>query len=155
MATTEWLASHAYHLGVDDARWFIPLLVTLDETDVGMAPYKPWPEAHCIWEDVRHIQFWLKEGMLRMEGEREDTETDFPPPPAQPDEKAWDACRASMRASLAKLLDQIRAIREDQINTPAVDLEATRGEVIAGLLAHLAYHLGQIRLLRGLYLHGY
>ena len=89
-----------------------------------------------------------------MEGEPEDTETDFPSPPAQPDEKAWDACRASIRTTLAKLLDQIRAIREDQIDTPCVAIEATRGELIAGLLAHLAYHLGQIRLLRGLYIHG-
>ena len=153
MSTKEWIESHAYHVAVGDARWFIPLLATLDETDIAMALYKPWPETHCIWENLLHIQFWLKEGLLRMEGEREDTETDFPPPPAQSDEKAWDACRASVRTSLAKLLDEIRAIREDQIDSPCVDIGATRGELVVGLVAHLAYHLGQIRLLRGLYLH--
>ena len=153
MSTKEWLESHAYHVAVGDARWFIPLLATLDETDLAMALYKPWPETHCIWENLLHIQFWLKEGLLRMEGEREDTESDFPSPPAQSDEKAWDACRASVRTALAKLLDEIRAIREDQIDMPCVDIAATRGELIVGLLAHLAYHLGQIRLLRGLYLH--
>ena len=153
MSTKEWLASHAYHVGVADARWFIPLLATLDEIHVGMALYKPWPETHCIWENLLHIQFWLKEGMLRMEGEREDAESDFPPPPAQPDEKIWDAFRSSVRASLEKLLDQIRET-PDEIDMPCVGLEVARGELIAGLLAHLAYHLGQIRLLRGLYLHG-
>ena len=52
MSTKEWLVSHAYHVAVGDARWFIPLLATLDETDLAMALYKPWPETHCIWENI-------------------------------------------------------------------------------------------------------
>lgn len=153
MSTREWLESHAYHVGVADARWFIPLLTTLDKIEIGMARFKPWPEAHNIWEHLLHIQFWLKEGMLRMDGEREDPEADFPSPPDEPSEEMWDEFRGSVRGSLETLLDQIRAIPDDQIDAPCVGLEIARGELVAGLLAHLAYHLGQIRLLRGLYLH--
>ena len=77
MSAGKWLASHAYHVGVAEARWFIPLLTTLDKIEISTALFKPWPEAHNIWEHLLHIQFWLKEGMLRMEGQREDAEAEL------------------------------------------------------------------------------
>lgn len=148
MHTGGWLASLTYRLGVSEPTWFVPLLETLDDIAAPTALCRPWPECHCIWELVGHVEFYLRRAMQQLDGIQNDAPTDFPPLPDPPDAAAWDRARASMREAIAALIDQLQSgMNDTRFNAPYMEGGIPRAELIAGVLAHLAYHTGQIRLL--------
>ncbi len=121
---------------------------------VAEALWRPGPERHCVWELVLHTAYWkyatrrLLTGGAR--GAFPRPGSDWPRLPEQRDAAAW-------RADVALLVAQHRRLREAVAAFPAARLaRRPRGrkwtfvEQIAGVVAHDAYHAGQIQLLKKL-----
>ena len=109
------------------------------------ALWTPAPNAHCIWQLIRHVIFWrdvtlsyLRDGDGRPSEER--LESEHFGCPRGPDGAAWAALQAELRAS------------HDALYEVLAD-ESQSDERLRHHLAHDSYHLGQIMYLRRL--HGF
>jgi uncharacterized damage-inducible protein DinB len=120
------------------------------------ARWVPAPGRHSIWSLALHIAYWKYAVRRRLEG---GTGTRFPRSPANwpalpnvPDERAWRADRALLALEDERLLAALRAFDPARLHRrPAGGGRWTCGEMIFGVLAHDAYHTGQIQLLKRLW----
>ncbi|MBI3997523.1 MAG: DinB family protein [Armatimonadetes bacterium] len=127
------LAKMLKDVGVDEARW------------------KPAPDAHSIWEEVNHIAHWSRFVLDRLEGRGQPTKQAWPP--GVGGAEGWrravgDVTRlhASLARSLGRLSDEALAAK----------YRSTRyqmAQLVLGCVAHIAYHVGQIAVLKRLYRH--
>jgi hypothetical protein len=122
--------------------------------DVEAACRRPGPGRHNVWEIVVHAAYWKYAVRRRLLGEKRGS---FPlkgsnwfPRPVTATEAAW-------RADLGLLDAMHRAMREAVAGLSPSGLAAvpagstlSRGELIAGIAAHDAYHAGQIQLVKRL-----
>jgi hypothetical protein len=123
------------------------------------AAARPLTGRHSIWELVLHATAWTREVERRVGGAApaaEPTEGDWPsaPPPARATQAAWleavkhlEDAHQSLMATVTKAGDQ----RWDEIvgaqRDPAAGTGYSYGVMVVGLVAHHAYHSGQIALL--------
>jgi hypothetical protein len=110
--------------------------------DAASAAARPIAGAHTAWEIALHATAWTREVARRLRpgavaGEPE--AGDWPPTPAgaAADEAAW----AHARGDADRALDECLA-------DAALGTRHSYGDMLAGLAAHLAYHAGQLVLLR-------
>jgi hypothetical protein len=123
--------------------------------DVRAAAWRPGPGRHNIWEIVVHAAYWKYAVRRRLLGEKRGS---FPLKGSNWFRRPDAATEAAWRAELALLHAMHRAMREAVAglrpsSLPAVPAGSTlsRGELIAGIAAHDAYHAGQIQLLKRLH----
>lgn len=105
------------------------------------AAWKPSPDRHSIWQIVSHVVFWREVSQRTLAGQPKPDEAEiarrnYPDPPAVNDD-AWNATRAS----LEKTQRDIAAVLADTAIDPSRLLY---------VLAHDAYHMGQISYVRSL-----
>jgi uncharacterized damage-inducible protein DinB len=111
------------------------------------AAARPIPNAHSIWEIVLHLTAWL-----RIARERLSAST---PRDASPEEN-WPPAAGSWPAALDALEREQRALERailacpaDRLHQPAPATEPqTFYALFHGTVQHLAYHAGQIALLK-------
>ena len=132
------------------------VLSILDGVDAAAAAAKPVAGAHSIWELVLHITAWTREVARRLRGKSASppAEGDWPPVPAT-DSKAWSAAVADLRdahADLARAVAETddaflgRQVGGDQVDSFGKPITLHR--TVIGALQHIAYHAGQISLLK-------
>lgn len=145
------------HRAFDGQPWHGPsILELLRPVSPADAEARPIADAHTIGEITAHLTAWTNEVTRRLEGlpPGDPPEGDWPPSLA-----ATPAGWASMTLSLAKAIAQLEAVivgfpagRWDvPINDPRRPSGAdavTFAQMVHGLAQHLAYHGGQIALLR-------
>jgi uncharacterized damage-inducible protein DinB len=119
------------------------------------AAARPIGAAHSIWEIVLHVTAWADIARLRLAGEALDdppAERDWPPPPLAPErgeaEKAWAEAIERLAASHRELAAAVLPLTDEQLDTRMPGLRYPNEIMIAGVIAHGAYHGGQIALLR-------
>ncbi len=126
----------------------------LDGWTAGDAAARPVAGAHSAWEIVLHVTAWVATGARRL-----DTRTyvvpphDWPALPSPADAAAWDATLRALDSAQHDLAARVGALAADDLDAPiagapADALGTTVGELVSGLTQHLAYHGGQIALLR-------
>ncbi len=148
--------------GVFDGRgWQGPTLAgCLRGVTVQVALWRPGPGRKCIWEQVLHAAYWKYAvvGLLDWKaGERlgfERSPSNWPALSEAHDEKAWMrdvAYLKRMHAALIEVASQIGPGQIDSIPESRPGKNArkwTRGQYLAGIAAHDAYHCGQVQLLK-------
>jgi uncharacterized damage-inducible protein DinB len=114
---------------------------------------------HSIWELALHIAYW-KYAVRRhvdpiTQASFPRAPSNWPAPPDRPDARSWAADRLLLKAEHEALAEALRRFPEGRLNRqPPAIRKWSYGDLIAGILAHDAYHTGQIQLLKRLWKRG-
>lgn len=115
------------------------------------------PGVHTIFEISHHLAAWVGEVERRLRGAEpsDPQDGDFPGADAAVDESMWTSVRARLDARHYALIEAILAFQDSRLGERVgVELNAQLGtggsyrDMLRGLIAHDAYHAGQIVLIR-------
>lgn len=130
--------------------WHGPALMEiLDDVDARTASARPINKAHCIWELVIHLAGWEQVVSRRLQGQAA-TLTD-----AQnfghldsTTEQSWQSSLAILQQNHAELIKLVAAIPESRLaeRVPGKDYDVRC--MLYGAVQHVAYHAGQIAVLK-------
>jgi uncharacterized damage-inducible protein DinB len=120
------------------------ILAGIDEES---AARRPIPNAHTIWELVLHITAWIRIGRERLSATQIRDHTD---------EENWPRMSGSWQDALAMLDREERELESAILSFPAERLDepapATDPQtfyiLLHGVVQHIAYHAGQIAILK-------
>ncbi len=121
--------------------WVAPWLKAIDGLTAEQAAWVPTDGKHSIWQYVNHVMYWrvytldLIAGVKSLNDDPKEDENFAAP--AIVDEASWEATKEALHHSHERMLI-------------AIDDESVPNERLRYHLAHDAYHLGQIMVLRGL-----
>jgi len=122
----------------------------LDGVDASLAARVLPGTSNSIWSLVNHIAFWRNTACLRLGGlGRYRSKPDFEPV-TEYSEEAWKSSRQNLRDSYRKLRTVISEFPPEKLDEPSLKENQSHYKLIHGVLQHDAYHLGQIRLLKGM-----
>lgn len=124
----------------------------LEDLSAAEAAARPVPGAHSIWELVLHMTAWHGEVRRRLHGGTPDIpeEGDFPEV-REVTEAVWQRDLERLDASIDQILDTLSGLAEQDLDRPGGSISdpgITHRAMVNGLVQHLAYHSGQIALLR-------
>jgi hypothetical protein len=113
------------------------------------AAARPIPNAHSIWELVRHIIGWENVFRLRLEGQplSAPPEGDFPPIEGTSQE-AWVETLCRLDDSHAQLINMVAGLSGSTLKEKVAGKDYTTRFLISGIVCHHVYHAGQIALLK-------
>ena len=131
--------------------WLGPsLLANLWGVDAQTAAARPIPDAHSIWELVLHLTTWLNVPRLRL-----DLKRPIRPAPGENWPPVWDTGETAWREDRERLRQAYRDFRallarldESRLEERAPGKAYPVYVLLHGIVQHLAYHSGQIALLR-------
>jgi hypothetical protein len=120
------------------------------------ARWVPAPGRHGIWSLTLHLAYWTYAVRRRLEpvpGSRfTRSPANWPTLPSPADERAWRADRALLAEEQQRFLAAARRFDPARLGRrPPGGRRWTYGELIIGVLAHEAYHAGQVQLLKRLW----
>jgi uncharacterized damage-inducible protein DinB len=122
------------------------------------AMVRPAPAIHSIAEIVAHMTVWVAEVTRRVSGHpaADPIEGDWPLPRAI-DQAGWAAMHLELANAMAKLTEAVAGFPESRwddlvgdTRDPALGTGVSFAQTVSGVVQHLAYHGGQIALLRKL-----
>lgn len=133
--------------------WLCPFTEAVAGLTAAEAAWSPGLGVHSIWELVEHISFEHKCIIRRLQGDEVDPaalghEYGWPPPGAPDDEVGWQAACAQAVERNEELAALVRGLSDQQVASASPSGKDPLW--LHGLLAHSAYHVGQIVLLRRL-----
>ena len=125
------------------------------DVDVETAKFRPKHTSHSIWQIILHAAYWRREvahvlssGAINRFPRGPEN---WPSLPATLDAATWDADRQLLCDAEQAFLDALSAFNIDQwSDTPPTGGEWSLGQLALGLVAHDAYHIGQVALLKKL-----
>lgn len=128
--------------------WHGPALKELLEgVTQQQAAARPLPNAHSIWELVLHITTWIRVARERLRATHNIDPTpdeDWPAPSG-----AWGDALAALESECSDFEGAIRFFALDRLGQPAPCTEPQTFYILMhGAIQHIAYHAGQIALLR-------
>lgn len=135
----------------DGEPWHGPALMEiLDGMDAATAVARPIHAGHNIWELVLHITTWervIAERITKQKAVEPTDEENFPRV-IQPTDANWRETLANLRSAHEELLAVVSTLKESRLNehVPAKNYDIRF--MLTGAVQHLAYHGGQIALLK-------
>ncbi|REJ31999.1 MAG: hypothetical protein DIU83_09970, partial [Bacillota bacterium] len=79
--------------------WHAPLMKMVEHLSTDQALWRPAPERKCIWEIVRHLNFWREHLLARVKGRPvPDWRAHNWTLPERTDDEAWRAALEELRA---------------------------------------------------------
>lgn len=105
----------------------------------------------CIWQIVLHMQTWEREALKGMEGGHvrlELTREEDWPPIEDRSEGAWDVLKADLAHAHRELRERIKGMEPRQLDLTVTERDYPLYALIHGIIAHEAYHGGQIGLIK-------
>jgi hypothetical protein len=118
------------------------------------ARWIPAPNRHSIWSLALHLAYWKYAVRRHLDpggaARFPRSPANWPAVPGAPDEDAWKADRVLLALEHRKLVAAVRRFDPAKLNRRPVR-KWTYGEMIIGILAHDAYHTGQIQLVKRLW----
>jgi uncharacterized damage-inducible protein DinB len=147
------------HRAFDGDPWHGPSVTRL-LTGLGAAQAmaRPLPAVHSIAEIVAHMTVWVAEVRRRVSGHpaADPVEGDWPLPRAI-DQAGWLAMHLELANAMARLTEAVAGFPESRWDDlvgdsrdPSVGTGLSYAQTVSGLVQHLAYHGGQIAVLRKL-----
>jgi uncharacterized damage-inducible protein DinB len=129
-----------------------PLRKILDGVTAEVAYARPVSNGHSIWEIVAHLAAW--DGVVADRiAERRAIETpdsgDFPAVTECSDE-AWAEALRELERQHARLAKAVEGLDEAALGETVAGKNYSTAHMIRGVAQHMAYHAGQIALLRKL-----
>lgn len=147
------------HRAFDGDPWHGPSVIeNLRGLTAAQAMARPVPDAHSVAEIVAHLTAWTLEVTRRLSGHpaADPIEGDWPIPRAV-DEAGWALMHLAFTEAMARLEEAVAgfpASRWDDLvgdaREPALGTGLSYAQTVSGAVQHLAYHGGQIALLRKL-----
>ena len=147
------------HQAYDGEPWHGPSIVELlAGVPAAQAEARPSPDVHSIAEIVAHMTSWVAEVNRRVQGHpaADPVEGDWPVPRAL-NETGWTSMRLALTNAMARLTESVAGFPErrwdDRVGdtrNAALGTGMTYQQTVLGLVHHLAYHGGQIALLKKL-----
>lgn len=137
--------------GFEGDAWHGPsLMAALDGVDAKTAAARPIPGAHSIWELVLHLAVWLDIPKRRLEQWKaiEATPEQDWQTVEDTSEEAWRLALERLRQSYQGFRDLLATVDEDRIGETSPGRDYPVYVMIHGVVQHLAYHSGQIALLK-------
>lgn len=137
--------------GFEGDTWHGPsLMEALEGVDAATAAARPIPGAHSIWELVLHLTVWLDIPKRRVEQRKaiEATPEQDWPTVGDTSEGAWRQALERLRQSYQGLRDLLATLDEGRIAETSPGRDYPVYVTIHGVVQHLAYHSGQIALLK-------
>lgn len=137
--------------GFEGDAWHGPsLMAALDGVEAETAAARPIPGAHSIWELVLHLTAWLDIPKRRVETMRavEATPEQDWPTVGDTSEEAWREALERLRQAYQSFRDLLATLDEGRIAHTSPGRDYPVYVTIHGVMQHLAYHSGQIALLR-------
>lgn len=130
-----------------DNFWQAPLYKQVESLNVEQALWRPADDKHCIWQLVRHLNYWKYWALkYAKESEKENAkEFNWAPLPGEKSESSWQADVDNMK----KLQEQFKSLC---LSLGDSLFSSTEEKIVflRTVLYHDAYHSGQIGLLRSL-----
>lgn len=147
------------HRAFDGDPWHGPSVTeVIRGLSARQAQARPGGEAHSIAEIVAHMTVWVSEVTRRVSGHPagDPIEGDWPLPRAI-DEAGWAAMHLQLANAMAKLTEAVAGFPESRWDDMVGDARVaslgtgvTYAQTVSGVVQHLAYHGGQIAILRKL-----
>jgi hypothetical protein len=131
----------------------------LQDVDAEQAQARPVRDAHSIWEIVMHLDAWIElfSGALRgiaiPEWAAMPKEQDWPPPEGQSQgqsELEWERCVSSLLKHHAAFAEAIAKFGDDRLESIVPGRSYNFNRLFHSASLHVAYHAGQIALLKKL-----
>ncbi len=137
-------------LAFDGEAWHGPaLLEILGDVGAETAAVRPLPNAHSIWELTLHIAAWEKVMLRRMAGETHaPSDKENFPVISDETESAWKAAIQLLKDTHREFVREVQGTPESRL------IEIVPGKnydfcfMLHGAAQHIAYHGGQIALLK-------
>lgn len=131
--------------------WHGPsLLQLLDGVTAVTVADRPIPGAHSIWEIVLYLAAWTGVVARRIDERiaiESPLEGDFPAV-VHHDAGAWEGDLKWLEAQQDRLLRTVRALDPFRLREPVAGKNYSVGHMLRGVPQHIAYHVGQIALIR-------
>jgi uncharacterized damage-inducible protein DinB len=131
--------------------WHGPSVTALlDGVDAETAAARPLPGAHSIWELVVHMTAWLDIPRRRIEERRaiEAAPEEDWPPVLETGEAEWRAALDRLRQAYRKFRELLAWLDQSRLDETSPCRTYPNYVLFHGVVQHLAYHSGQIALLR-------
>jgi uncharacterized damage-inducible protein DinB len=127
-----------------------PLCKVLDGVTAESASFRPIPRGHSIWEMVVHLTAWVEVVGKRI-SEQRPVETpdngDFPPV-IDIGATAWRDALSELHHQHLRLVEIVSGLDEARLRETVAGKSYSTAHMIRGVLQHMAYHAGQIALIR-------
>lgn len=151
-AEIESLSQEMWRGWQGDAWYGASLREALSGVTAEIALIRPSESVHNIWELVEHIFAWEDTLLRRLGGEKldEPEEGDFPSPPPAPNDAAWERTLAKAERIHDRFLAACDEQTSESLERIVTGKEYNVRLMLHGALNHLAYHTGQIVLLKKL-----
>jgi uncharacterized damage-inducible protein DinB len=131
--------------------WHGPALAELlkDVTPADAAA-RPIGQAHSIWELVLHMTSWAEivRTRLRIVPTAEPTTAEDWPPVAGHSKADWENAVARMETAFRELADDTTKLEDYKLTWVVPGRDHSVEDMLHGVIAHGAYHGGQIALLK-------
>lgn len=139
--------------GVDDGWRITPFAKFLDGLTAEEANWRPAPEFHSIAEIINHVAYWLEYRARQVRGEPLEPLLPIPAageaPPSMP---GYPDCLENLHNQFEALHNAVAALQEEDVDRPPKEgSPRSIMELVSNIIAHNAYHAGQIVLLRRLW----
>jgi uncharacterized damage-inducible protein DinB len=148
MTDTEFLADQLRRAHTGEA-WHGPALKEiLDGVTAEMACARPVPQAHTIWEIVRHVSAWLGAAGRRMSGEAVELIGEHDWPTTDSTDAAWQKTLAELDRETAALQEAIAKLPAELLRKGVPGRNYSVRFLLEGIVQHHLYHAGQILMLK-------
>ena len=147
------------HRAYDGDPWHGPSVTQiLAGVTAAQAETRPAATVHSIAEIVAHMTSWVAEVTRRVQGHpaADPVEGDWPVPRAL-NETGWASMRLALNNAMARLTEAVAGFPESrwddkvgESRNPELGTGMTYQQTVLGLVQHLAYHGGQIAILKKL-----
>jgi uncharacterized damage-inducible protein DinB len=129
-----------------------PLCNVLDGVTADMASARPIPGGHSIWEIIAHLSAWDDVIGRRISESRAieaPDSSDFPPV-AKRGAAAWSDALSELHCQHSRLIEIVTGLDEARLRARVVGKDYSVDHMLRGVMQHMAYHAGQIALIRKL-----
>lgn len=139
--------------GVDDGWRNIPFAKLLEGLTADEANWRPTLEMHSIAEIINHVAYWLEYRARQVRGESLEPLKPIPSAgEALPSMPGYPNCLENLHKQFEALHEAVAALREEDVDRPPKEgSPRSIMELVSNIIAHNAYHAGQIVLLRRLW----
>ncbi len=132
------------------------LMGCLRGVNAEQAAWKATPERNSIWDLVLHIGYWKYNIIRQLNREYpkgfERGPVNFPKVPESQTKNEWAADRKLLQQTHEKLIQEIKDFSAEKLDeTCPTKREWSYAQLITGIAAHDTYHIGQIQVLKKLY----
>lgn len=133
--------------------WHLSLLASVEGVSAAQAAWRPAPERNSIWKIVDHVSLWKEDMTNRLAGRPRRSASfdagDWAAPPS-PTEEHWRAALRRLVDAHAGLARELARHADADLSVPAPGYDRPLIADVRGVIAHDAYHAGQICYVRAL-----